>query len=98
MMDTQDLEKKIREAEGEGQIPLAVVGTAGTTVLGAFDPLDKLADICQEHNIWFHVDVSGCVCVAGAVCEALLCRQATEALVLSPSPTSSSARELRGDH
>ena len=33
-----------------------LLGTAGTTNAGAVDDLDKLADICQEHKIWFHVD------------------------------------------
>jgi len=38
--------------------PLLVGATAGTTVLGAFDPLHALADIAQEHEVWLHVD--GC--------------------------------------
>jgi len=38
--------------------PLMIGATAGTTVLGAFDPLDALADVAQEHGIWLHVD--GC--------------------------------------
>jgi len=34
-----------------------VNGTAGTTVMGAFDPIDELADICERHgNIWLHID------------------------------------------
>lgn len=31
---------------------------AGTTVLGAFDPLEKIADLCKKHNIWMHVDAA----------------------------------------
>lgn len=26
---------------------------------GAFDPLDRIADVCEKHNVWMHVDVSG---------------------------------------
>jgi glutamate decarboxylase len=32
--------------------------TAGTTVIGAFDPLDQLADVCKKYDLWLHVDVS----------------------------------------
>jgi aromatic-L-amino-acid decarboxylase len=39
-----------------GIVPLAVVATAGTTLTGAVDPLDGLADVCEEHGVWLHVD------------------------------------------
>jgi aromatic-L-amino-acid decarboxylase len=39
-----------------GIVPVAVVGTAGTTLTGAVDPLDALADVCEARGIWFHVD------------------------------------------
>lgn len=39
-------------------MPFLVSCTSGTTVQGAFDPLDRIADVCENHNIWMHVDVS----------------------------------------
>lgn len=43
----------------QGAVPFLVSATSGTTVLGAFDPLEAIADVCQRHGLWLHVDVSG---------------------------------------
>ncbi|XP_047453689.1 acidic amino acid decarboxylase GADL1-like [Mugil cephalus] len=50
------LEEKIQLAKTEGAVPIMVNATAGTTVLGAFDPIEEIADICEKHNLWLHVD------------------------------------------
>jgi dTDP-4-amino-4,6-dideoxygalactose transaminase len=26
--------------------------------LGAFDPIDKIADLCEKYNLWLHVDAA----------------------------------------
>lgn len=57
-MDPQDLENKVQQALSEGAKPFMVSGTAGTTVLGAFDEIDKMADICQKYGMWLHVDAA----------------------------------------
>ncbi|GCB76622.1 hypothetical protein scyTo_0016586, partial [Scyliorhinus torazame] len=53
-----ELEAKIIEAKEKGFVPLYVNATAGTTVFGAFDPLNDIADICEKHNLWMHVDAA----------------------------------------
>jgi aromatic-L-amino-acid/L-tryptophan decarboxylase len=40
----------------EGIRPVAVVATAGTTLTGAIDPIDRIADVCGERGVWLHVD------------------------------------------
>lgn len=55
-MDVAALKDLIQQAKQEGARPFFVAGTAGTTVRGAYDPLDKIAAIAQQENLWFHVD------------------------------------------
>lgn len=59
-MDPLDLEAKIAEDIAEGFEPFFVNATAGTTVLGAFDDIEPLADICKKHALWLHVDGAYC--------------------------------------
>jgi L-2,4-diaminobutyrate decarboxylase len=35
---------------------MAVVANAGATTAGSFDPLPAIADICNAHGVWLHVD------------------------------------------
>jgi glutamate/tyrosine decarboxylase-like PLP-dependent enzyme len=56
MIDAE-LDKAIVKAKANGKIPFFVNGTSGSTVMGSFDPLDKLSAVCKKHGgIWLHVD------------------------------------------
>lgn len=55
-MDVQALEQAIGQDLAAGAIPCVVVATAGTTVRGAFDPLRAIAEVCERHQAWLHVD------------------------------------------
>jgi glutamate decarboxylase len=57
-MDIAQLESAVQKAEQDGFTPFYVNATAGTTVLGAFDPFNEIADICKTHQMWMHVDGS----------------------------------------
>ena len=57
-MDAKALRKMVVQSKADGEVPFYVNSTAGTTVLGSFDPFDEIAEVCQEHNLWMHVDGS----------------------------------------
>jgi sulfinoalanine decarboxylase len=59
-MIPEKLEEQIIEDLENGLTPAYVNATAGTTVLGAFDPLNEIADITEKYNIWLHVDGAYC--------------------------------------
>lgn len=52
------LEAAIASARSEGYTPFFVNGTAGTTVLGSYDPLSEIGAVCKREGLWFHVDAS----------------------------------------
>lgn len=52
------LEDAIKQAREEGCTPFFVNGTAGTTVLGSYDPLAEIGAVCKREGLWFHVDAS----------------------------------------
>lgn len=50
------LEKMIQSDVAAGHRPVAVIASVGTVNTGAIDPLDELADVCERHDLWLHVD------------------------------------------
>lgn len=57
-MKAAALQAAIQQSRKEGETPFFVNATAGTTVLGSFDPLEQIAGICKSENVWMHVDGS----------------------------------------
>ncbi len=55
-MDAAALRAQIDRDRADGHIPWLLGGTAGTTDLGSIDPLEELADIAAEKDLWFHAD------------------------------------------
>ena len=62
-MDVAALAERIESDLRAGVRPFAVVATVGTTGTGAMDPVEPLADVCREHDLWLHVDA----CYGGGV-------------------------------
>ncbi|HWA80046.1 MAG TPA: pyridoxal-dependent decarboxylase [Acetobacteraceae bacterium] len=55
-LDITALEAAIAEDRAAGNRPFFVVGTAGTVDIGAVDDLTRLARLCRQEGLWFHVD------------------------------------------
>jgi glutamate/tyrosine decarboxylase-like PLP-dependent enzyme len=55
-IDVPALEQAIAREREAGRRGLALVGSAGTIMTGAIDPLAELADVAKRHDLWFHVD------------------------------------------
>ncbi len=50
------LREQLVRDRADGYTPVAIVATTGTTLTGAVDPLDQLADVAEEFGVWLHVD------------------------------------------
>jgi glutamate decarboxylase len=57
-MVPSELENLIVKSKEKGKTPFYVNATAGTTVLGSFDPFPALSAICKRHKLWLHIDGS----------------------------------------
>ncbi|KRZ41212.1 Glutamate decarboxylase 1 [Trichinella pseudospiralis] len=51
------LEEEVILAKKNGYVPFFVCAVGGTTVYGAFDPINEIANICKKYRMWLHVDV-----------------------------------------
>lgn len=50
------LKNAIAKDRLEGLQPFCFIASAGTTNTGTVDPLNEIADICEQENLWFHID------------------------------------------
>ncbi|MYB33668.1 MAG: aspartate aminotransferase family protein [Gammaproteobacteria bacterium] len=57
-MQPQALARAIQKDLDGGCMPAVIVATSGSTGVLSFDPLEEIAKLAKQHNIWLHVDAA----------------------------------------
>ena len=57
-MDVNSLKKQIKKDIGDGHIPFFVCATIGTTSSTGIDPVKEIGRICDQYDLWMHVDAA----------------------------------------
>lgn len=57
-MNMNRLQQQIEEDISAGLLPFMIVANAGSTDVGAIDPIEEIHVIAHQHNIWLHVDAA----------------------------------------
>src|SRR6185437_906742 len=83
-MQLDALRDAIEEDRRRGKKPIAVVASAGTTATGSIDPLDGVADVCEEFGLWMHVDGAYGALAAMAIPDAFAGMGRADSLSLDP--------------
>ncbi len=53
-----ELDRLVLESKARGETPFYVNATAGTTVMGSFDPFEGVSEVAKRHGMWMHIDGS----------------------------------------
>lgn len=57
-IDPNVLDATLTQLRDSGTRILAVAASSCATPIGAFDPIAPIADICEKHGVWLHVDAA----------------------------------------
>jgi len=55
-IDVDALDRMLAADRAAGDLPFCVVAQLGSVNVGAIDPIDELADVCERHGVWLHGD------------------------------------------
>ena len=57
-MIPEKLREAIEEDKAKGYVPFCIVATVGTTSTSSIDPIPEIVPICEENEMWLHVDAA----------------------------------------
>jgi len=85
-MNVRALGETILKDKDAGMRPWLIAATAGTTDAGAVDPLDAIADLAAEFDVWMHVDAAygGAFALCDEGARRLSGLERSDSLVLDP--------------
>ena len=80
------LDALVEDDRAAGRVPWLLISSAGTTDVGAVDPLHGLADVAERHGLWHHVDAAygGFFALVDEVRPTLAGMARSDSLVLDP--------------
>lgn len=85
-MDAAALRDAVESDLAAGIRPFCVVATVGTTSTTSIDPVPQIAEVCQEHGLWLHVDAAygGAAAVVPEMRDVLTGCDRADSLVVNP--------------
>src|SRR5437867_655794 len=85
-MDARALAEAVEEDKRNGVLPFCVVATVGTTSTSSLDPVPAIAEICEQHKMWLHVDAAygGSAAIVPEMRHILAGCDQADSLVLNP--------------
>jgi aromatic-L-amino-acid decarboxylase len=57
-LEPETLARAMAADEAAGRLPFLVAANAGATSTGAVDPIEDIAGLCRERNVWLHTDAA----------------------------------------
>ncbi|KAJ0058434.1 hypothetical protein NL108_014640, partial [Boleophthalmus pectinirostris] len=84
-MDVALLDKLVREDVDTGKLPLLLIANAGTPAAGHTDKLSRLKELCEQHNMWLHVEgVNLAMLALGNLSSPVMAAARSDSLTLTP--------------
>nr|XP_033770199.1 pyridoxal-dependent decarboxylase domain-containing protein 1 [Geotrypetes seraphini] len=86
-MDVALLERLIKDDTESGKLPLLLVANAGTPGAGHTDKLGRLKELCEQYNMWLHVEgVNLATLTLGYVSSSVLAATKCDSMTLTLGP------------